>query len=78
MTQRCEVCGADITGHKSIEHYGRPAVQRTTCYLPEDCADRLMVVRDAWKALAAHALASRRNKAKIRAAVETLKRLGEA
>jgi hypothetical protein len=75
--QRCSVCGADITGLRSLERPGVATVQRLTCFDSDECADRLMVVRDAWRALALLALAPRRSKAKIQAAIDRLFSLGE-
>jgi hypothetical protein len=75
---RCFVCNADITGLLSIptRRSGETEPrQRSTCYEPEECAERLRVTRDAWKVLA-YALRSK-NKKRRAEAVEQLRKLGE-
>lgn len=74
---RCEVCGADLTGLLSLEDHGVLPVQRVTCYSPDECAERLAIVRIAWRTLAIHGCAKRRNWKKIEAALKDLERMGE-
>lgn len=76
---RCYVCGADITGLMSIPSIrsGAEPAQRTTCYEPDHCVDRLQTVRDAWRLLAIVGTAKRRDMKKMLAALERLHALGE-
>lgn len=68
--KRCWVCGTDISGIQPLE-----GPERTTCWEPEHCIDRLQSVRDAWKLLA-HAL-RRRDKVMRMKALTSLHEYGE-